>query len=51
MEMIIVMVALILFVVVSRYYGKRVTHQMGSNIAEKHFKEEWGMEANKEENE
>lgn len=44
MEMIIVIVALILFIFVSTYFGKRCDRQVGANIAEKHLREQWGMD-------
>lgn len=46
-------IALIVFVLmaiggVASYYGRQYKNNMGSNIGEKHLREQWGIEERKE---
>ncbi len=47
-QILIVIVFLVICVALSVRYGNKVSGRSGANIAEKHFKDEWGMEDKKE---
>ncbi len=48
LKIMLVVLALLAVVIISQYYGKKVSDGMGRNVAEKHFKEQWGMDDKKE---
>lgn len=48
MRIVFLVLALLAFGGVSGYYRRRCSYNVGRNIGEKHMRERWGMEENKE---
>ena len=48
MRIVLLVLALILLGCLSGYYRRRCSYNVGTNIGEKHMREKWGIEENKE---